>query len=459
MKKDNNMKVFVVGMGAIGSSIAAQLSKDGCLVTIIDKKVNVINDAGNSIDAIAYQGNGASYNTLSELNVKDADVLIAVTDSDEINILSCLTAHNIGARHTIARIRDIDYANQNKFYKRQLGLNMIINPDFASASEISRILRFPLATRIELYAGGKAELVEILVKEDSQLVGHSMMEIRKDMGINLLVCAIVRDGVAFVPKGNDRIHAGDVIYLTGAAMEFRNSFKKLKMAVKPLQSVMIAGDDRITYYLASILAKYGVSVTIVDRNLDICQNMAEKLPKASVMNEDALKYFDSMSEADIKNTDAFIAISTDDEYNLIAAMYAETQGIGKVVAKVGAKSRLKVLPKDTKISILSREDVAADRILGYTRALFNAEENDAVESLYRLLDGRLEFIEFNVNEDDKNLNVPLKNLKIKKNVLLAGIIRDGQMIIPTGDDYLMGMDVALVAAIDQQITRIGDIYE
>jgi len=459
MKKDNNMKIFVVGMGDIGSSIAASLSKEGCLVTIIDRNLNVINEAGNTIDAIGYQGNGASCNTLMELNAKDADVLIAVTESDEINILSCLTAHTLGTKHTIARIRDVDYASQNRFYKRKLGLDMVINPDFASASEISRILRFPLATRIELYAGGKAELVEILVKDDSPLIGHSLMEMRKDMGINLLVCAIVRDGVAFVPKGNDRIHSKDTIYLTGAAMEFRNSFKKLKMAIKPLQSVMIAGNDRITFYLASLLTKHGVSVTIVDRDKDICEAMAQKLPKASVINEDALRYFDGMSDSDINSTDAFIAVSTDDEYNLIAAMYAETQGIGKVVAKVGAKSRLKVLPNDTKISVLSREDVAADRILGYTRALLNAEDNDAVESLYRLLDGKLEFIEINVNDDDANLNIPIKNLKFKGNVLLAGIIRDGQIIIPTGDDYLMGMDVVLVASIDHQISRIEDIYE
>ena len=459
MKQKRDMKVFIVGAGSIGYSVASQLSREGCEVTIIDNNVDAIDAAGNSIDAIAYKGNGASYNTLADLNVKDADLLLALAQSDEINILSCFTANQLGCKHTIARIREIDYSNQNNFYKGQLGINMIINPDLASAAEIFRTLRFPIATRIELYAGGKAELVEMAITDDSPLIGRNLMEIRQNMQINLLVCAIVRDGEAFVPKGSDIIEKGDIIYLTGAASEFRDSFRKLKMSVKPLQSVMIAGNDRITVYLAYFLTSHGVNVTIVDRDKETCNAFAEGLPKASIMCEDALRYFDSMSESDIKNTDAFVAISTDDEYNLIAAMYAETQGIGKVVAKVGARSRLKVLPKDTRISTISREDVAVDRILGYTRALFNVEDNDAVESLYRLLDGKLEFIEFKIKADDKNINVPLKDLKFKKNILLAGIIRNGSIIMPTGQDSLMTMDVALVASAGLPITRIEDIYE
>lgn len=457
--KENKIKVFIVGVGAIGTSIATSLSHDGFEVTVIDTDSEKINNITNSADVIGYQGNGASYDTLKELGAAEADVLIAVTNSDEINILSCYTAHAIGARHTIARIRDVDYANQSRFYKKQMGISMIINPDLASAMEIARILRFPQATRVELFAGGRAELVELNVQEYSPLVGHSLMEIRQNMNINLLVCTIVRDGQAFVPKGNDIIRARDVIYLTGDAREFRDSFKKLGMSVKPLKNVMIAGDDRTTYYLGDLLGKGGINATIIDQDKKVCRDFSDKLPKASIMNDDALRYFDTMSESDIKNTDAYVAISTDDEYNLIGAMFAETQGIGKVIAKVAAKSRLKVLPKETRITTLSREDVAADRILGYTRALLNVDDNDAVESLYRLVDGQLEFIEINVDEQDANLNLPLKQLKIKRNVLLAGLIREGRMIIPNGDDVLKPNDVALIASVGQQIARLEDIYE
>lgn len=457
--KENKIKVLIVGVGAIGTSIASSLSHEGFEVTVIDTNADKISNLTNSADVIGYQGNGASYNTLKELGAAEADVLIAVTNSDEINILSCYTAHAIGTRHTIARIRDVDYASQNRFYKKQMGISMIINPDLASAMEIARTLRFPQATRVELFAGGRAELVELSIQEHSPLVGHNLMEIRQNMNINLLVCAIVRNGEAFVPKGFDTIQVRDVIYLTGDAKEFRNSFRKLGMSVKPLKTVMIAGNDRTTYYLGDLLGKGGISTTIVDQDRKVCRDFSDKLPKASIMNDDALKYFDSMSESDIRNTDAFVAISTDDEYNLIGAMFAETQGIGKVIAKVSAKSRLKVLPKETQITTLSREDVAADRILGYTRALLNVEDNDAVESLYRLVDGQLEFIEINVDENDAKLNIPLKQLKIKKNILLAGIIREGHMIIPNGDDMLKPYDVALIASVGQLIARLEDIYE
>lgn len=454
-----SMKIFIVGTGRIGTALAAQLSKDGYDITVIDKDPDVIDTISNSVDAIGYQGNGASMSTLEELGAQNSDILVAVTDSDELNLLSCFTAHAMGTKHTIARVRDVDYASNNHFYKEKMGLSMIINPDLASASEIFRILRFPLATRIEVFAGGRAELVQLVVPDDSALVGKSLIQINKDLGINLLICAIKRGETVFVPNGNAVIEKKDTIYLTGAPREFKNSFKKLNMSIKPLQSVLIYGNDRITYYLADLLTKEGVTVTIVDNDADICNNLADKLPKASVMQDDAFRYFDNMAESDIKNTDAFVAVSTNDENNIIAAMYAETKGLSKVVARISAKERTKVISQDSKICTLSREDVASDRILGYVRALINANTNDRVESLYRLLDGQLEFIEFNIRPDDKNINIPLKDLKLVPNVLIAGIIRRNAMIIPHGDDCIMAHDTAIIATINHQISGIEDIYE
>lgn len=457
--KNNNMKIFIVGTGAIGSSLAGELAKDGCEVTIIDKEEEVVNSLSNSIDAICFQGNGASYNTLKELNAASADILIALTNSDEMNLLSCFTAHKLGTKHTIARIRDVDYAKQNHFYKDELGISMIINPDLATASEIFRTLRFPAATRVELFAGGRAELVEMTVREESPMVGLSLMDIGKELGNNLLICAVVRDGEAFVPKGDTVINAKDILYLTGSEADFKSSFKKLKHPVKPLTNVMISGNDKITYYLIDLLTAHGAKVTLVDDDAKNCFEMASAFPNAAVMTEEALKYMDEMSESDLNNTDAFISITDDDEYNLISAMYAETKGINKIVTRVAAKSRTKVLHEDSNITVVSREDVAADRILGYTRAMLNVEDNDAVESLYRLVDGRLEFIEFNVKATDKNINKRLKEIKLKRNILLAGIIRNNRMIIPHGEDMLMDGDVALVATVDHLISEIGDIYE
>lgn len=458
MRQHNHMKILIVGGGEIGRNLAAQLAHDGYQVTVIDREESVVNSMGNSVDAICLQGNGASYGTLKEAGAGEADILIAVTNSDELNILSCMTAHMMGTGHAIARIRDVDYARQNRFYKDKLGLSMIINPELATAMEIYRTLRFPLATRVEVFAGARAELVEMTVGGASPLDGKSLIEINQNMGINLLVCAVARSGEVFVPKGDTVLKSGDILYMTGAAEEFRKSFKKLKLPIKPLQSVLIAGGGRISYYLAEVLLKQGAKVTVVEKNNELAEKISADISKAAVMCDDALTYFDSMSAMDIANTDAFIALTENDEYNLIAALYAESQKINKVVTRINAKSRLKVLPAESRICTISREDVAADRILGYSRSLINAEDNDAVESLYRLMDGKIEFIEFKIDEKDKNLNIPLKELKLKRNILLGCIIRDGKTIIPRGDDMLMPGDSALVATIQRQIARLEDIF-
>lgn len=458
MKHRSDMKIFIVGGGGIGRALAAQLCHDGYELTLIDREEHIVNSLGNSMDIICLQGNGASYATLKDMNANEADIFISVTDSDELNILSCFTAHMLGAKHTIARIRDVDYAKQNRFYKDKMGLSMIINPELATAMEIYRLLRFPLATRVEVFAKGRAELVEMVLKESSPLNGKSLIEITQSMGINLLICAVVRQGEAFVPKGDTVLCAGDVLYMTGAAEEFRKAFKKLKLPVKPLQSVMIAGGGRIAYYLAEMLLQHGSKITILEENTEQATVLAEALPGVSVICDDALNYFDSMSQSDIEHTDAFITISENDEYNLVAAMYGESQGISKVISRINTKSRLKVLPEDTKICTVSREDVAADRILGYSRSLLNAEDNDAVESLYRLMDGKIEIIEFKVDEKDKNLDIPLKDLKFKRNMLLGCIIRDSRTIIPRGDDVIRSGDTVLVVTINTQIARLNDIF-
>ncbi len=458
IKHRNNMNIFIVGGGAIGRTLAGQLVKDGYKLTVIDRNPDVAGRLGNTMDILCYTGNGASYSTLEELGAGEADIFIAVTETDEMNILSCLTAHLLGAGHTIARIRDVDYAKHNHFYKDRLGLSMIINPELATAMEIGRLLRFPLATRVEVFAGGRAELVEMSVREESPLNGKSLIEITQSMGINLLICAVVRHEEAFVPKGSTVICKGDILYLTGAADELRKAFRKLKLPVKPLKSVMIAGGGRISHYLAEALLHQGSKVTLIERNEEMANAISGAISGINVICDDALAYFDSMSQTDIQRTDAFITLTENDEYNLTAAMYGESQGIGKVISRISAKSRLKVLSPESKICTISREDVAADRILGYSRSLLNAEDNDAVESLYRLMDGKIEFIEFKVDEKDQNLNIPLKNLKMKRNILIGCIIRDMRTIIPRGDDVIRTGDTVLVASINRQIARLEDIF-
>lgn len=452
------MKIIIIGGGKIGGALAGQLVKAGHELTVVDKDEGIVSSLGNAMDIICMEGNGASYATLKEISTDKTDIFLAVTDSDELNILSCFTAHMLGAKHTIARIRDVDYAKQNRFYRDKLGISMIINPELATAMEIYRLLRFPSATRVEVFAKGRAELVEMSLGDGSPLNDKSLIEINQGMGINLLICAVAREGEVFVPNGNTVLNTGDVLYMTGAAEEFRKAFKKLGLPVKPLKYVMIAGGGIISYYLAEMLLRQGSRVTLIEKNKESATVMSEALEGINVICDDALAYFDTMSGSDIANTDAFITLSNDDEYNLVAAMYGESQGISKVISRINNKSRLKVLSNESKIITVSREEVAADRIIGYGRSLLNAEDNDAVESLYRLMDGKIEFIEFRVDEKDGNLDIPLKELKMKKNTLLGCIIRDSKTIIPRGDDVIKPHDSVLVATIDRQITRLEDVF-
>lgn len=454
----SDMKIIIIGGGKIGSALAGQLVRAGHELTVVDKDPDIVSSLGNAMDIICMEGNGASYATLKEINTDKTDIVLAVTDSDELNILSCFTAHMLGAKHTVARIRDVDYARQNHFYRDKLGISMIINPELATAMEIYRLLRFPSATRVEVFARGRAELVEMSLGEGSLLSGKSLIEINQGMGINLLICAVARQGEVFVPNGNTVLNSGDVLYMTGAAEEFRKAFKKLGLPVKPLKYVMIAGGGIISYYLAEMLLKQGSRVTLIEKNEESATVISEAISGINVICDDALTYFDTMSGSDIANTDAFITLSNDDEYNLVAAMYGESQGISKVISRINNRSRLKVLSNESKIITVSREEVAADRIIGYCRSLMNAEDHDAVESLYRLMDGKIEFIEFRVDEKDKNLEIPLKELKMKKNTLLGCIIRDSKTIIPRGDDVIKPHDSVLVATINRQITRLEDIF-
>lgn len=458
MKKQNDVKVCIVGAGKIGCSLIAQLAGGGCEVTAIDKELSVLNRVATTYDVICYQGNGASYDILVEAGVKDCDIFIAVTGADEFNILSCLTAHKLGAKNTIARVRNVDYAMKSDFYKDVFGLSMTINPEYATANEIQRLLHFPSATRVELFAKGRAELVEMKVEPDNAIVGKSLMEFNRSMKINLLICAIVRDGKIIVPKGETVINEGDVLYITGAPKAFRDAFKKMNMKVKPVNSVMILGGSRIAYYLAKVLQNNNIKVTLIEKNHEAAVELAEAIPGITVMQSDAMEYFTSMSENDIKNTDACIALTNNDEYNLIASMYAKSKNIHKVITKMNSGSSLKELNKDD-VAYVAKENAATDVIVGYARSLLAAENMGAIESMYRLMDGKLEFMEFSVRTDEEYINKPLKELKLKKRLLIACIIRNRQAIIPRGDDVIKNGDSVIIVTVDNQISRLQDIFE
>ena len=459
MQKKRKINVHVIGAGEIGIALASQLSQDDCSVTVVDTDAAVVSTLSNTLDVICYQGNGASYATLQEVGAADSDVFIAVTDSDELNILACLTAHMLGAKHTVARVRNIEYAKHANFYRDQLGLSMTINPELAAALEISRVLRFPSATRVEVLANGRAELVEMNLTAESPLCGRSLTEFSQDLGIDLLICAVVRDDGVHIPKGHFVLEAGDILYLTGEAASFHKAFAKLGLPVKPIHTALVAGASRITYYLATQLRREGVHVTVVEENHERAVEFCRGNPACSVMNDNAITYFDSMSTPDIQHTDAFVSLTPNDEYNVVAAMYAASLQIPKVISRLSSNSKLKILQKNDRISTVSQEDTAVNLILGYIRSLMNAEGHDAVESLYRLMDGNIEFIEFRITEHSPHVGQPIREWRIKPNTLLACIMRDLKTIIPRGDDVVRPGDRILVVTTQKQIVHLEDLFD
>lgn len=460
MKKQKVIKVCIVGAGGkIGSALAEQLSKGSCEVTAIDTNMSALNRIANIYDVICYQGNGASIDILQEVGAYNTDIFIAVTGSDELNILSCLTAHNMGAKNTIARVRNVEYAKKSEFYKEHFGLSMTINPEFAAANEILRLLNFPVATRIELFAKGRAELVEMKVEKNNIIIGKQLTEITKNMHINLLICAVVRNGNIVIPSGDYVINEGDVLYITGASNEFNSAFKKMNISVTPLNSVLIAGASRTTYYLSSLLKRQGANVTVVEKNHDIANEFEGSMPGITVMNADAMEYFASLTDSYIDNIDAYVALTNNDEYNLITAMFGKSKNMDKVITKLYSKSTLKVLQENTDICCVSKEDAAMDIILGYVRSLMAADDMDAIESMYRLMDGKLEFIEFLIKTEESYLEKPLKELSLKKGLLIACIIRHRVPIIPRGSDVIKKDDSVLIVTLDHQITCMQDIFK
>lgn len=452
------ININIVGAGEIGVALAGQLTADGCSVTVIDTDAAVLSGVGNTLDVFCYQGNGASHAALQEAGAGDADVLIAVTESDELNILACMTAHLLGAKHTIARVRNIDYARETDFYRERLGLSMTINPELAVAREISRLLRFPSATRVEVFAEGRAELVEMRLQPDSPFCDKSLMDIVRRTDFDLLICAVVRGNEIHIPKGNFVLQANDILYLTGAAAAFRKSFKAMEIPLRPLHNALLTGTGRIAYYLAELLAHEGVRPTIIERSHEKAAAFGHSLPKCAVMNDDTIGYFNALSAADLRKVDAYISLTDSDEYNMLAGMYADSLGIGRVICRVSSYSRLKALDQGRRLSTVSREDTAVDLIVGYARSLMNADGKDAVESLYRLMDGRLEFTQFHVTASSSHLGQPLKEWQLKPDMLVACILREGQPILPRGDDVIQPGDSVLMVSIGKQLVRLEDIF-
>ena len=452
------MNIVIVGAGKVGNILASHLLAEGHEITIVDSNERVLTHVGNTMDIIGFCGNGASYATLKEVGVDKADLLIAATASDEVNMLCCLAAHKLGARHTIARVRDPEYAEQCAVLREELGLSMAINPELAAAREIARILHFPAATRVELFAGGRVELVACRVKAESPLVGIALRDLPKKTGIKVLICVAERNGDILIPSGGFVPQEDDVLYFTGAANEMIHAFKKINLSTTRARTVMIVGGGRITYYLASALEKEGVDVKIVERDPARAEELSALLPKSVILVGDVTNH-ELLLEEGMEQVDAFVALTGLDEGNILAAIYASHHNARKVIAKVNNEDLIPLM-RDTPLeTIVSPKRITVNQILRYVRALDAGDDDTNVQSLYKIIGSRVEVLEFRADSDGEYLYRTLNDLPIKQGVLIACIIRTGRVLIPDGATEIRPQDGVLVVTSGQPIHALSDILE
>ena len=451
------MKIIIVGAGKVGLALTQQLSADN-KVTVIDQNPQLIDNIINIYDVMGVCGNGASYEVQKEAETDRADLLIATASSDEINILACLVAKKLGVEHTIARIRNPEYEKQLRFMREELGLSMSINPEKAAAREIARVLRFPAAMKLESFSKGRLELVEYRLPGGSALDGMQLADLYKNIRVRVLICAVARKGETIIPSGDFVLRSGDKIYLTAAPDQLSQFFRHLGVFRDRASSVMIVGASKICYYLASELLAMGMSVKIIDQSEQRCIQMSEQLPKALLIVGDGTDS-ELLHEEGIEQTDAFVAITGIDEANILMSLCAAKQsGNCKVIAKINRKSLVDLVSNESMIdSVVSARSVTTELIVQYVRGM-ECASGAKIKTLHRLVDGAVEALEFGVTEDVPFIGMPLKDLKLKSGILLAGIVRqNGRIVIPSGNDVLNANDDVIVVTTDTTLQDIHDI--
>lgn len=450
------MKIIVVGCGKIGGTIIASLVAEGHDITAIDNNPDVLSQISDVADVMGICGNGVDYRTLLEAGADTADLLIAATESDETNMLISFLADRMGTSHTIARIRTPEYNEKTlDFAKKQLKLGLSINPDRLAAHELYNLLKFPSAVKVETFAKGNLELVELMLKQDSQLDGLSLIQLREKYKQRFLVCAVQRGEEVFIPSGDFVLHSGDRIGLTAEPAEVTKLFRELGLLQKKARNIMLLGGSRIAWYLTDLLCATGNNVKIIDINQTVCEELSVSLPKAVIIHGDGAQQ-ELLMEEGLSTTDAFVCLTGMDEENILIGIYATTQNVPKVISKVNRDELASLATKLGLDCLVSPSKIVSNVVLRYVRALQNSK-GSKVETLYRLMDDHVEALEFIAKEDEELTGIPLKKLKLRKNILIGGIIRDKQSIIPAGDDMINPGDSVIVLTTDNGLQDLSDI--
>ena len=451
------MNVVIVGIGKFGKLLTKHLSEENHNVICIDSKQSIIDSVVNEFDVMGYVGNGASYQTLMDASVSTYDLLIATTPNDETNILCCLVAKKIGIKQTIARVRDPEYSVQAQMMHSELGINETLNPDLDTANEIFRIMRFPSALKVETFANGKVDLVEIKLDSKSPLIGKSLIQIRERFNLTILVCAVKRGEDVVIPKGDFILKEGDNVYITGDSLEIEKAFRKLNIYKNRMKNVMIIGGGNISYYLTSMLLDAGISVKLIDNNLKKCEEFADAFPDALVLNGDANNQALLLKEG-LSSQDCLISLTGFDETNIIASTFAKSVNCAKIITKVSNASYDLVLERVGVDSVVSPVEIFANNTIRYVRGMQGGENRSTeFKTLYRLVGNKVEAMEFLVDKPTSYTSIPIKDLHMKENYLLACIIRENKVIIPGGKDTIEPLDSIIIITTNPQLNDVGDI--
>ena len=454
-KKENGLKIIIVGCGKVGANLVDQLSKEGHDITVIDKKAEKIQDITNTYDVMGLVGNGASYSTQMEAGIEETDLIIAVTDSDELNLLCCTVAKRVGKCAAISRVRTPDYSEETGYLREQLGLALIINPELEAAREVARILYLPTALEVNSFAHGQAELVKFKVPEGNLLNGLSLAYLGKNITNDILICAVERNGEVYMPNGDFVLQSGDVVSFVSERHIARDFLKQIGLATRQVKDTMIIGASKAAYYLAKELLNMGISVKIIEKEKENCESLSVKLPKAIIINGDGTDP-DILKEEGIETVQSFIPLTGIDEENIMLTLYAKQVSKAKVVTKINRVNYKQVINNLDLGSLVYPKYITSEAIIAYVRAKKNSMGSN-IETLYHMFDSRVEAIEFIVEENSKVSGVPIKDLKLKKDVLISFINHNGHIIIPTGNDEIEDGDTVMIVTKNTGFTGIDDI--
>ena len=452
------MKIIIIGGGTVGAAICAQLVQEGHDLTVVDTKQNILNEISNTCDIFGINGNGADVDILKAAGAEKAELLIALTASDEINILACAAAKKLGTKHTIARVRNPEYSELMRLLQNEMRLSLTVNPDLAVAKAIYRMFRFPTAAKIDTFCHGTVEFAEFLITEDSPLRGLELSYIQEKFSRNFLICAVLRGDYVYIPSGDFCLMENDTVCLVASEEDLPHILKSIGLHKDPVRNVLIVGGGRTTYYLMNMLRQTKIRTKIIEKDKARCRELSEQY-SCPVICDNGTKQ-ELLLEENLEYVDAFLALSDSDEENVIVSMYAKTIAQGKIITRINSMTYAEIFKEIGLDGIVSPQHSTVSEIIRYVRSIANAYQDETSEilSLHRFMDDRLEVLEFLIKKDIDGLtDIPLRTLPSRKGFLITCIVRNNRIIIPTGNDRILPGDKVIVVTPQGLMKGLKDI--